>query len=144
MTTPHAEPTRAVCGAPKADGTTCRSSFGLGASGRCLAHDPDRRELSRASRAAGGRAAGIARREKRDAAKAQPPANVPPVMRSLDDAVAVAAWITDGVLRGTIDARTAEAATKSVRQFQLGEEKATLLARIKALEAQLKLAGRAP
>jgi hypothetical protein len=55
----------------------------------------------------------------------------------LDDAVKVASWITRAVLVGEIDTRVAEAATKAVRQFQLGEEKANLLKQIAELKARL-------
>jgi hypothetical protein len=102
--------------------------------GRCVQHCPERAAERAAMQSAGGAAAKVAKRQ----AKAADTSAVPPRMRTLGDAVSVAAWIVDSVLRGAIDARTAEAATKSVRQFQLGEEKRALQDRVRELERRLK------
>jgi hypothetical protein len=107
--------------------------------GRCIQHDDTRAEERAAMRAAGGTATGAARQR----SKAADPSNAPKAPRTLDDAVRIASWITRAVLIGDIDVRVAEAATKAVRQFQLGEEKADLLRRIATLEAQLKTAASA-
>jgi hypothetical protein len=124
-------------GGKRKDGAVCCAAMNLSASsGLCVQHDPERAGARAAMQAAGGHASKVAKTK----AKAADPATCPPVMRTLQDAVAVAAWITNAVLRGELDARTAESATKAVRQFQLGEEKADLLRRIKALELSLKTA----
>jgi len=48
-----------MCGAPKADGSTCRCRLGLSPSnGHCLHHDADRQEQRLAVLSAGGKAAG--------------------------------------------------------------------------------------
>lgn len=99
-------------------------------------HDESRIAERARVRSAGGDAAKVAKTK----AKAADPATVPPRMKSLADAVSVASWIVDAVLCGAIDARTAESATKAVRQFQLGEEKATLLREITKLRAELAAA----
>lgn len=129
-----------TCGGTKANGSPCRSFLNLSASGFCLMHDPERAGQRAAMRSAGGAAAKVARSRGR----AADPATVPPRMKSLADAVSVASWIVDAVLRGDVDARTAESATKAVRQFQLGEEKATLLREIKKLRAELAAATKQP
>lgn len=122
------------CGAPKASGETCRVSIGLSpTNGRCIVHDPDRIEEARQRRSLGGKASNEARRK----ARAALPENVPAAPRTLEDAGRIASWITRATLIGEIDARTSEAATKAVRQFQLTIEKKELVARIKALEAML-------
>lgn len=125
-------------------GAPCRTPLNLDpVTGLCLMHDPARLEQRRHVQTAGGNA------KQRDRIRelAADPDTVPRQMRTLHDAVQMAAWIADKVLRGELDARTAESATKAVRQFQLAEEKATLLARlrdaettIRRLEAQLKAA----
>ena len=103
-----------------------------------MSHDPERAEELRAVHAAGGKAAGVAKRH----AKAALPDGVPKAPRSLDDASQIASWITRAVLIGEIDVRVAEAATKAVRQFQLTEEKRAMQAELKALRAQLDAAKR--
>ena len=65
------------------------------------------------------------------------PKDIPKAPRSLEDAVKIAAWITHAVLIGTIDARTAEAAVKGCRQFQLAEEKRKLQKQVEQLQAEL-------
>lgn len=118
-------------------GTPCRSTMGLSEmSGLCLVHDPERVAERTLMRSAGGKAS----KGWRTKAKAADPETVPPRMTSLADAVTVASWIVDAVLRGDVDARTAEAATKACRQFQLGEEKATLLREITKLRTELAAA----
>lgn len=133
-----ARTTRPRCCGTTAKGAPCGSFLNLSESGFCLMHDPERAGERAAMRSAGGAAAKVAKTK----SKAADPATTPPRMKSLADAVSVASWIADAVLRGDIDARTSEAATKAVRQFQLGEEKASLLKRISALEAQLKAAAK--
>src|ERR1019366_3860860 len=109
-------------------GTPCRSVLNLSpATGKCLMHDETRATERASMRSAGGAAAKVARTK----GKAADPVTVPPRMKTLADAVAMASWITNAVMRGEVEARTAESATKACRQFQLGEEKATLLKRIK-------------
>ncbi len=122
-----------TCGALTKSGLPCRTTMNLGATGICVQHDPERLTERRQMQSAGGMASKVAKVK----AKAADPSTVPPRMKSLSDAVAVASWITDAVLRGEIDARTAESATKAVRQFQLGEEKATLLREITKLRGEL-------
>ena len=85
-------------------------------------------------RVKGGRASGESKRRE----KAAHPENAPRAPKSLADAVQVASWITHAVLVGEIDVRVAEAATKAVRQFQLGEEKRALVEKVKTLNAKLR------
>lgn len=108
--------------------------------GRCIQHDEERVAERAAMRSAGGDASRVSKVK----AKAADPAKAPKAPRTLDDAVKVASWVTRAVLTGVIDVRVAEAATKAVRQFQLGEEKANMLRRIAAVEARLKEAGLSP
>ena len=115
-------------------GTPCRCALNLSpTSGLCVQHDPDRQAERDAMRAAGGKASGPAKRR----AKAADPAVVPKAPQTLADAVALASWITHAVLIGDVDARTAESATKSLRQFQLTVEKKALEDRVKLLTRRL-------
>ena len=124
-----------LCAATKANGEPCRGNPAPGAT-FCVHHAPEMKDEMQRRRAKGNASRG----RLATTAKAAEVRGAPPPMTSLEDAVHVAAWITDAVLKGTLDARTAEAATKSVRQYQLGAEKADLLRRIKLLEQQLKAA----
>ena len=99
-------------------------------------HDPERVAERLAIHSAGGAASKKAKTK----AKAADASETPNAPRTLADAVAVASWITRAVLIGEIDVRVAEAATKAVRQFQLGEEKRALEGEIKALRAELAAA----
>lgn len=129
-----------TCGYQKAGGDLCRVTIGLSPSnGRCIVHDPDRIEEAKQRRSLGGKASGESRRK----ARAALPADVPKAPKTLEDAATIASWITRATLIGEIDARTSEAATKAVRQFQLTIEKRELVARIKALETALAEARRA-
>ncbi len=78
-----------------------------------------------------------------DDGRAQRSAGMPTRLETLDDATKLAAWITLACLRGQIDARTAESATKGVRQFQLSREKKELVDRIRVLEKALAAAQKA-
>ncbi|HEY4306557.1 MAG TPA: hypothetical protein VGM82_18925 [Gemmatimonadaceae bacterium] len=102
-------------------------------SGLCAAHDPQRRDVMHARRVAGGRAgrAGSAPAAKKLAIPAAP--------KTMDDAKELASWLTRAVIAEQIDARTCEAATKSLRQFQLVEEKRELLDEVKVLRAQVAM-----
>lgn len=118
-------------------GAPCSVAMNLSpTNGLCVMHDPERATDAAAMRAAGQRANGAANRR----AKAADPDTVPPAPKTLEDAVFLAAWITRAVLIGDIDVRVAEAATKAVRQFQLGEEKRAMEAEIKHLRAELAAA----
>ena len=120
-------------------GTPCRCALNLSpTSGLCMQHDPDRQAERDAMRAAGGKASGPAKRR----AKAADPAVVPDAPKSLADAVRLASWIVRATLAGEIDVRVSEAATKAVRQFQLGEEKRVLEAEVRKLRAELAEARR--
>lgn len=135
-------PADTVVVAPQCRGTTkagapCRSQF-VGASGYCLTHDPEKTAEARAIRQAGGRATSKAQR----ALEASQPKNVPKEPKTLEDAARISAWITRATLMRHIDARTSEAATKAVRQFQLAEEKRVLVTTIKELRAELAEAKR--
>jgi len=115
-------------------GAPCRSRLNLSpTSGRCLQHDADRAESAHALRIAGGRASGMKQRM----ARAALPEGAPKAPRTLEDAVRIAAWITRATLVGEIDVRVSEAATKAVRQFQLGEEKRAMQKELVALRTQL-------
>ena len=128
-------------------GAACRSVLNLSStSGRCVQHDPARQSERLAMLQAGGRAAGLAKRQAREAemtAAVSGPAGMPTRLETLDDATKLAAWITLACLRGQIDARTAESATKGVRQFQLSREKKELVDRIRILEKALAAAQKA-
>jgi hypothetical protein len=116
-------------------GAPCKSWLNLSpTSGKCLMHDEERvAERARAT-SVGGKASKAAQVK----AKAANPANAPKAPKTLDDAVAVASWITRAVLTGEIDVRVAEAAVKAVRQFQLGEEKRGYEVQIKTMRAEIK------
>jgi hypothetical protein len=124
------------CGAPTKSGLPCRTWLNLGATGLCLKHDPDRIQQVREMNVDGAIAAADSKRR----AKAGQPKNVPNAPKSLRDAVRVASWITRAVLVGEIDVRVAEAATKAVRQFQLGLEKKELQDQVEELQALLAAA----
>lgn len=137
MSIPVAAPsyTPPVCGAPKADGSTCRSPIGLSpVNGRCAVHDPERADAVAANRRRGGRKAVESRRE----AKAKDiPTNLPVEPTTLEDATRFAAWLSRAVLAKDIDARTCEAATKAIRQFELGKKSTSLEDEVKKLRAEL-------
>jgi hypothetical protein len=127
------------CGFVKADGQPCRVTMGLSPiTGHCIAHDLARRDEWTARRSAGGRASNEARKRERR----RLPARMPPRPETLADAVKYAAWLVWAVNVGEIDARTCEASTKALRQFQLGEEKRALEEKIKQLRAELAEARR--
>ena len=129
MTLPNTD--RARCVAQKGDGSPCRVTMGLDpVSGLCIVHDPARRDELRDRQAKGRAARGAEQRRK-------PPAKMPPMPQSLEDAVRFASWLTWAVLVGEIDARTCESSTKALRQFQLGEEKRALQDEVKKLRAEL-------
>lgn len=118
-------------------GAPCRSFLNISpASGRCAMHDDARKAERLAIHSAGGSASKVAKTK----AKAADASEAPAAPRTLADAVAVASWITRSVLIGAIDVRVAEAATKAVRQFQLGEEKRALESEIKKLRSELAAA----
>lgn len=114
-------------------GSPCRSTLNLGSDGMCIQHSPLREAERAALRVAGGKAAGVAKRK----AKAAEPDEVPAEPKSLADAVRIASWVTRAVLIGKIDVRVAEAATKAVRQFQLGEEKARMERELRDLRREV-------
>jgi hypothetical protein len=124
------------CGAPTKAGAPCRTAMNLADSGLCVQHDPERVAVRLAMVQSGGHASAVTRIR----AKAAPASEVPKAPRTLADAVSIASWITRAVLTGTIDVRVAEAGTKAVRQFQLGEEKRALEGEIKKLRAELAAA----
>lgn len=115
-------------------GAPCRSRLNLGPDGMCVMHSPTRATERAALRVKGGKASGESKRR----AKAALPENAPRAPKSLADATAIAAWIVRSVLVGEIDARTGEAATKALRQFQLGEERRALTEKVRALTTKLK------
>lgn len=119
-------------------GTPCRSALGLGATGLCLTHDPARKTAAREVRAAGGRAAGAAKR----AARVVLPTNVPAPPRTLDDAVKFASWLTHAVCVGTLDARSAHEAGYALNVFKAAVEKRDLQREIASLRAELAAARR--
>lgn len=137
MNAPDATRTCGDAGGLTKAGTACRCSMNLSpANGRCVMHDNERLAERLAIRSAGGAASKVAKTK----AKAADASEVPAAPRTLSDAVAVSSWITHAVLIGEIDVRVAEAATKSVRQFQLSEEKRALEGEIKKLRAELAAA----
>ena len=102
-------------------GGSCRCRMNLNpVTGHCLQHDATRAAERLSMRAAGGRAAGLAKRQAREAgmtAALSGPAGMPTRLETLDDATKLAAWITLACLRGEIHARTAESATKGCGNF---------------------------
>lgn len=125
-------------GGMTADGLPCRSPLGLGASGLCLSHDPKRKAAARAVRAAGGRAAGAAKR----AARVSIPDGVPKPPRNLEEATTYFAWITDAIATGRMDARTGHECAFALKGFQSAAEKRDLQREIAALRAELAAAKR--
>ncbi len=138
--TKAAPPVGATCGAAGGvtrAGSPCRCRLNLSpASGLCVQHDPERVEAAQALRVAGGAASG----KRAQAEKAALPEGMPGTPKTLDDAARLAAWISNAILTQQIDARTGEAATKAVRQFQLCEKERGLERKVKDLEAKLKTA----
>ena len=127
----------ARCRGTKAGGEPCRWSAGLSPEGFCHNHDPSRRAAAQAIRAEGGRAAGAARRARRDAKRASIPDDVPPEPRSLDDAFRFAAWLTHAIATGRLDARTGHESGYCLQRFQSIAEKRDLERQIKQLRAEL-------
>lgn len=95
-------------------------------------HDPER-----AAARGEMREKGVAvRRENKG--KRNSPSNVPDAPKNLEDAARIASWLTKATYIGDIDARTSEATTKALRNFQLIVEKRDLLRQIEQLRAALK------
>jgi hypothetical protein len=120
------------------DGKPCRSPLGLGDNGLCMNHDPDRQAAAREVRAAGGRAAGEAKRAARVTLPGK--GNVPAPPKTLDDAVKFASWLTHAVCVGTLDARSAHEAGYALNVFKAAVEKRDLQKEIAALRAELAAA----
>jgi hypothetical protein len=120
------------------DGKPCRAPLGLGDNGLCMNHDPSRQAEAREVRAAGGVAAGAAKRAARVTVPGKE--NVPLPPKTLDDAVKFASWLTHAVCVGTLDARSAHEAGYSLNVFKAAVEKRDLQREIAALRAELAAA----
>jgi len=131
---------RPHCQALTKAGTPCGTTVGLSAAGVCLSHDPERAAMARELRAAGGRAAGAAARERKAALKAQFPRVVPPVPKNLEDATKYFAWLVDMGATGQMDARTVHECAFALKGFQSAAEKRDLEREIKKLREELKAA----
>lgn len=119
------------------DGALCGSFMNLNEeNGLCLFHDPLRRAEAKAMRRHGAKAKAEKMRREKAALPEGLPLSRPP--RTLNEAETLASWIAYATLTGEIDARTGEAATKALRQFQLTVEKRTLQDRVRELQRKLK------
>lgn len=128
---------RPHCLGLKSSGDPCGSTFGLSPAGLCFNHDPDRREISRETKAAGGRAAGAAKRAARTPGGRVAPEDVPPPPKNLEDAVRYFAWITHAVATGRLDARTGHEAAYALNGFKAAAEKRDLEREIAELRKEL-------
>ncbi len=126
------------CRGFRKDGQPCASTLGLSPAGYCLNHDVERVEAAREVHAAGGRATGAAKR----AARVTLPPDVPPVPKTLDDAVRYFAWLTNAIVTGRLDARSGHEAAFSLKGFQSAAEKRDLQREIQKLRAELAAARR--
>jgi hypothetical protein len=125
--------TKLTCIATKADGSPCRTKFGLSAAGYCLQHDPERADEARAMRSKGGKAPRGPR----------PPASpvplvVPPAPKTFDDAVAYASWLTHAIASGALDPKQGREATQALNSFRTALDKRDIAKRYDALAAFVK------
>ena len=118
-------------------GTPCSAFRNLDpVSGLCMWHDESRgpeREANQRAAQAGSEA------KVRATAR---PKGLPPPPQTIEDARAYASWCVDAVARGPadggIDVRRAHEITGLLREFRGAAEKAELVGRVKALEAELR------
>src|SRR6266536_941870 len=134
---PPADPRR--CTFVRSDGSRCRGAFGL-RDGRCVVHDPDRREQAQAARQAGGAATALVATQRsgkyRVATPEQLPTRRPP--KSVDDVVRWSSWAAWAVTTGLIDPGTSRELNRSLGTLKEALSKRDLLRRIRDLEAKLK------
>ena len=123
-------------GGRNARGEPCGAELGLGESGLCRLHDPERAAEVLAMRQAGGRGRAGFRRT----ADPELPANVPRAPETLEDAVAWSSWAMHAVAVGEIDARTGHEIGYLVNAFKAAVEKRDLQREIEALRAELAAA----
>ena len=129
----------ALCQHVREDGSRCDSSIGLGLTGLCIHHDPDRAELATEIRRSGAKAQGAAIRAARRAADVRTvaPDEAPTAPSTLEDIAEWHRWTAVAVATGQVDPRTAGEITRSLRELRptltaIGMEK-----RVRELEAQL-------
>lgn len=133
MTTPR------TCRGRRVDGEPCAATLGLSDDGYCLQHDPARADEAQAVRAAGGKAAGKARREAAAAARPDLPPGMPRRRpRTLDDAVRWSSWSVLAVATGAIDARTAHEISVLLQTFTKAVERREVLRKIDSLSERLE------
>lgn len=145
MTATECEPVapEATCGdagGRRADGEPCRSTLGLGTTGLCLQHDPERANEAHLLRSTGG----LAARDAKIKAKAALPDGVPKAPKTLEDAVQWSSWAMYAVATGEIDARTGHEVGYLVNAFKAAVEKRDLLQEIEKLRAELAAARKRP
>lgn len=102
----------AYCGAPTLDGGTCRQIVGVGGSGRCIHHDPERAEAAADMRRRGGAAAHPPRERKPDDV---PP---PPEPTTLAGVCVWHSWTATALARGQLDRGTASGLTYCLQQLR--------------------------
>ena len=115
-------------------GEPCAQGLNLSPlNGLCLQHDPDRAVEALQVVQGAGRASGVSRREARHAA----PEDVPPVAKTLEDAVEWAAWAMHATACGRIDDSVGRTISTLVNSFKSAVEKRDLLREIENLRAQV-------
>lgn len=125
-----------TCTHIKDNGERCQVPNNL-EGGLCLWHDPARRERAKELRAAGSRAAGAARRNRRIRTVSADDAPRPP--ETLEDAVEWLSWLGWAVTVGRLDARTVHEASYALRAFIDGRKALDRTdERVKELQGKLK------
>lgn len=129
-------------GGRRRDGTPCRVTFGLSQeNGRCLFHDPQRKEMRRAMRSAGGRSSGELARLAKAARETVAPEGLPKFEPNTLERLALwHQWVARAVAIGEIGARTAGEITRTLKELRPALMQLDLEKRVKELERELKKA----
>jgi hypothetical protein len=137
-------------GGRRSNGEPCQMGFALGSSGLCISHDPERAEEAKATRQAGGRAAGPARKARRRKRLLEGalegtknfskdlrfvPEQVPKAPTDTQSAKQYARWLVDVTARGFMDASTSREVKGALATFTSISEKRELEKQVEELSA---------
>jgi hypothetical protein len=127
-----------TCQATKADGEPCRNALGIGPSGFCIQHDPDRQEEAAAIRAAGTAASSERSRSAKSAVRLPDPGTIPPPMETAEDVPKWASWLAHQTLLGNIDSVTSREVGKLIATFKQGHDYSEGQGKVRELKRQLR------